>query len=84
VEETLWLELSPNPEGFPAAGEHVRRSDLADWRPPVELMRASGLDAMSLCAVTEDGRELGRWSIELDRAHLAVEPQNRSPSPMVR
>jgi GT2 family glycosyltransferase len=83
AEETLWLELSPNPEGFPAAGERVRRCDLGEWTPPVELMRASGLAAMSLCAVTEGGRELGRWSIDLDRADPAV-AQNRSPSPMVR
>ena len=79
--ETLWLELSPNREGFPAAGEHVRGSDLAAWRPPAELMHESGLDAMSLCAVTESGRELGRWWMEPTPAAPA---QNRSPSPMVR
>ena len=72
----LWLELSPNREGFPAAGERVRGADLGDWRPPIELMRASGLAAMSLCAVSESGRELGRWWIDLD--------QKRSLSPMVR
>jgi hypothetical protein len=82
--ETLWLELSPNPAGFPAAGERVRGTDLAAWRPPVELMRASGLAAMSLCAVTEEGRELGRWWLELDQARPAAEAQNKSPSPMVR
>jgi hypothetical protein len=80
AEAMLWLELSPNREGFPAAGERVRGVDLADWMPPVELMRASGLTAMSLYAVSERGRELGRWWIDLDAAGA----QNRSLSPMVR
>jgi GT2 family glycosyltransferase len=66
AETVVWLELSPNREGFPAAGARVRGGDLAGWRPPVELMRASGLAAMSLCAVSEGGRELGRWWIDLD------------------
>jgi GT2 family glycosyltransferase len=64
--DSVWLELSPNRDGFPAAGERVRAGDLADWRPPVALMRASGIDAMSLCVATADGRELGRWWIVLD------------------
>ena len=63
-DRSLWLELSPNREGFPAAGERVRGAELASWRPPFALMSASGLRGMSLCAVTEDGRELGRWWIE--------------------
>lgn len=64
ADRELWLELSPNREGFPAAGERVRGRDLAAWRPPFALMRASGLPGMSLCATTDQGRELGRWWIE--------------------
>jgi GT2 family glycosyltransferase len=80
AETVLWLELSPNREGFPAAGVRVRGAELGGWRPPVELMRASGLSAMSLCAVSESGRELGRWWIDLD----ADRAQNRSLSPIVK
>jgi GT2 family glycosyltransferase len=65
-EDLLWLELSPNAIGFPAAGERVPRAELSDWRPPVEAMRASGLGGMSLTVVTAGGRELGRWWVELD------------------
>jgi len=64
AERALWLELSPNREGFPAAGERVRGAELARWRPPLALMRASGLAGMGLCAVGENGEELGRWWIE--------------------
>ena len=60
----LWLELSPNVEGFPAAGSRISVADLAAWMPPYELMRASGLAGMSLCVATEEGRELGRFWIE--------------------
>jgi len=64
-DDLLWLELSPNPVGYPAAGERVRRADLSHWMPPIESMRASGLGGMSLTVVTARGRELGRWWIEL-------------------
>jgi GT2 family glycosyltransferase len=74
ADTAIWLELSPNRTGFPAAGERVARADLPGWRPPSDLMRASGLHAMSLCAVTESGRELGRWWVELDSAALAAPP----------
>jgi hypothetical protein len=77
-DEVVWLELSPNREGFPAAGERLRGEDLGNWRPPFALMRASGIGGMSLCAVADDGRELGRWWID------APSDQNRSLSPMVR
>jgi GT2 family glycosyltransferase len=61
---SFWLELSPNREGFPAAGERIAGADLGRWRPPFALMRASGLDGMSLCLTTEAGRELGWWWVE--------------------
>ena len=65
-DDVLWVELSPNREGFPAAAERVPASALADWEPPVELMRASGLAGMSVCVANETGRELGRWWVSLD------------------
>ena len=73
-DEEVWVELSPNREGFPAAGARVLGRDLGAWQPPLALMRASGIAGMSLCAVTGDGRELGRWWID----------QNKSLSPIVR
>ncbi|HVR28674.1 MAG TPA: glycosyltransferase [Thermoanaerobaculia bacterium] len=75
----VWLELSPNTHGFPAAGSLIQADELARWVPPFGLMRASGLGGMSLCVACDDGRELGRCWIEAPAAD-----QNRSPSPMVR
>ena len=87
----VWLELSPNVEGFPAAGTRVARADLAAWSPPRELMEASGLAGMSLCVTSDGGRELGRWWIDGGPGGAGPpamrEPardQNRSPSPMAR
>jgi GT2 family glycosyltransferase len=73
-DDVVWLELSPNREGFPAAGPRVPGRDLGAWQPPLPLMAASGIAGMSLCAVEGSGRELGRWWID----------QKRSLSPIVR
>jgi GT2 family glycosyltransferase len=63
-EHPLWLELSPSVEGFPAAGTRIAKRDLERWTPPFALMRASGLQGMSLCVAADDGRELGRFWID--------------------
>ncbi|HEV2846578.1 MAG TPA: hypothetical protein VG477_17110, partial [Thermoanaerobaculia bacterium] len=54
----LWVEVSPNPEGFPAAAERV--SEPGVWRLPEEI-RERGLIAQVTDA---DGRELLRRSLE--------------------
>jgi GT2 family glycosyltransferase len=75
--DRFWIELSPNREGFPAAGTRVAAGEVATWAPPSVLMRASALDGMSLCLVTQSGRELGRWWIDAE-AEQAVAPAARS------
>lgn len=54
----LWVEVSPNPEGFPAAAERV--SEPGVWRLPEEI-KERGLIAQVTDA---DGREVLRRSLE--------------------
>jgi hypothetical protein len=77
-----WIELSPNVEGFPAAGTSLAMEDAAEWIPPFELMRASGIAGMSLCLVSEGGRELGRWWV--DAGFAENESQTWEPSSSLR
>lgn len=55
---SMWVEVSPNPEGFPAAAERV--SGPAAWRLPEEIQE-KGLIAQVTDA---DGREILRRSLE--------------------
>ncbi|HEX6903197.1 MAG TPA: glycosyltransferase family 2 protein [Thermoanaerobaculia bacterium] len=54
----VWVEVSPNPEGFPAAAERVLEPGI--WRLPEEI-REPGLIAQVTDA---DGREILRRSLE--------------------
>jgi N-acetylglucosaminyl-diphospho-decaprenol L-rhamnosyltransferase len=54
----MWVEVSPNPEGFPAAAERVPEPGI--WRLPEEI-REPGLTAQVTDA---DGREVLRRSLE--------------------
>jgi N-acetylglucosaminyl-diphospho-decaprenol L-rhamnosyltransferase len=57
VEAGSWVEVSPNPAGFPAATERVSASGL--WRLPEEI--AGRLEGSWIVQVTDDqGRELVR------------------------
>lgn len=57
----VWVEVSPNPEGFPAAAERV--SEPAVWRLPEEIQER-GLIAQVTDA---NGREILRRSLETGR-----------------
>ena len=54
----LWVEVSPNPEGFPAAAERVEEPRV--WRLPEEI-REGGLIAQVTDA---EGREVLRRCLE--------------------
>jgi GT2 family glycosyltransferase len=57
VEAGSWVEVSPNPAGFPAAAERISASGL--WRLPEEI--AGRLEGTWIVQVTDDqGRELVR------------------------
>ena len=60
----LWVEVSPNPEGFPAAAELVREPLGEAWRLPAEI--AAGLPAgtvLNLRVTDASGREVFRGSL---------------------
>lgn len=57
----LWIELSPNPAGFPAAAERLTASVPGGWRLPEEVLeRIAGTDWF-VQMVDESGRELARY-----------------------
>lgn len=60
VEPGVWVEVSPNPEGFPAAAERISARGL--WTLPEEI--AGRLEGSWIAQVTDrDGRELLRGRI---------------------
>jgi hypothetical protein len=55
----LWIEVSPNPAGFPAAAERLEAPVPGGWRLPPEVVeRIAGTEWM-VQVVAEDGREMG-------------------------
>ncbi|HEX3557228.1 MAG TPA: glycosyltransferase family 2 protein [Thermoanaerobaculia bacterium] len=61
----LWVEVSPNPAGFPAAAELLRESPAGPWRLPEEVEdRLPAGTVLTVQAVDAAGRELrrGRWA----------------------
>jgi GT2 family glycosyltransferase len=63
----LWVEVSPNPEGFPAAAELLRAAPEERWRLAPEI--AARLPARELVVQVADaaGRELERRVLRLPR-----------------
>jgi len=61
----LWVEVSPNPEGFPAAAELLREPLAGPWRLPGEIEdRLPAGTVLTVQAVDAAGRELrrGQWA----------------------
>jgi N-acetylglucosaminyl-diphospho-decaprenol L-rhamnosyltransferase len=57
----LWVEVSPNPEGFPAAAELLGEPPEGPWRLPDEIgERLPAGSALTVQAVDDAGRELLR------------------------
>ncbi|HVS01800.1 MAG TPA: glycosyltransferase [Thermoanaerobaculia bacterium] len=59
----LWVELSPNRSGFPAAAERLP-AGAAAWQLPRAVWERLAAGAYFLQLVTGDGEELGRWRVE--------------------
>jgi len=62
----LWIEISPNPAGLPAAAERLEAPPpQALWNLPAEIAERSRGAALNVRAVDAAGRELGRWDLRL-------------------
>ncbi len=58
----LWIEVSPNPVGFPAAGERLAEPGAAPWELPAEILeRLPGVE-LTVQVTATDGREIGRFA----------------------
>jgi N-acetylglucosaminyl-diphospho-decaprenol L-rhamnosyltransferase len=57
----LWIEVSPNPAGFPAAAERLEPGG-GRWELPAEILeRMPGVE-LTVQMTTADGREIGRFA----------------------
>ncbi|HEX4965878.1 MAG TPA: glycosyltransferase family 2 protein [Thermoanaerobaculia bacterium] len=64
----LWVEVSPNPEGFPAAAEFLREPPSGPWRLPQEVEERLPAGTTLTVQVTDAaGRELFRGRLEEER-----------------
>jgi GT2 family glycosyltransferase len=59
----LWVEVSPNPAGFPAAAERLRAPLNVPWRLPAEITERLVGAELSLRVVDAGGRELVRCTL---------------------
>ncbi len=64
----LWVEVSPNPQGFPAAAELLPEPPAGPWRLPEEIEdRLPAGTILTVQAVDAAGRELCRGRLECGR-----------------
>jgi len=56
----LWIEVSPNPTGFPAAAERLAGPPEGPWRLPTEVTERLAGSELRLQVVDEEGRELAQ------------------------
>jgi GT2 family glycosyltransferase len=63
----LWIEVTPNPAGFPAAAEEIRALGSGDsggtWRLPEEILGRLEGESWSVWLSDERGRDLGRFAL---------------------
>lgn len=57
----LWIELSPNPTGFPAAAERLTAPVPGGWHLPAEVVERIAGSEWFVQIVDDDGRELARY-----------------------
>jgi GT2 family glycosyltransferase len=55
----LWIEVSPNPAGFPAAAERLCAAPADGWRLPAEVTDRLAGTELTVQVVDADGREVG-------------------------
>lgn len=60
----VWVEVSPNPSGFPAAAELLTSLPCGPWSLPAEAARRLAGAELALQVVDERGRELARLTLE--------------------
>ena len=63
----LWIEVSPNRVGFPAAAELLAAPPATPWRLPAEVVDRLPPGELALQLVDEKGRELDRRALRLPR-----------------
>lgn len=64
----LWIEVSPNPAGFPAASERLPQPPPASWSLPAEIaerLAAESVGRLDLRLVDGAGEELAARSLEI-------------------
>jgi N-acetylglucosaminyl-diphospho-decaprenol L-rhamnosyltransferase len=54
----LWIEVSPNPVGFPAAAERLSEPPAGSWRLPAEIEARVG-SVLTVQVTDRSGREIG-------------------------
>jgi GT2 family glycosyltransferase len=59
----LWVEVSPNPTGFPAAAEKVERAGEGPWRLPAEIAAQFPGGGLTVQVTDQEGREIARRSL---------------------
>jgi N-acetylglucosaminyl-diphospho-decaprenol L-rhamnosyltransferase len=57
----LWIEVSPNPAGFPAAAERLEEPPSGHWSLPAEVVERIAGSEWVVQVVDEDGRELAKY-----------------------
>ena len=59
----LWVEISPNPTGFPAAAAKVESAGAGPWRLPAEIAAQFPAGGLVVQVSDRDGREVLRRSL---------------------
>jgi GT2 family glycosyltransferase len=66
----LWIEVSPNPAGFPAAAERLTGPPAGKWTLPVEVAERLPPGILRIRLIDDEGREIdgvrysvGRWRV---------------------
>jgi len=63
IENATWLEISPAPQGFPAATRRLDRPAGVDLALPPEVWQTLAPGRYQLRAVDDDGAELSAWGV---------------------
>jgi hypothetical protein len=59
----LWVEVSPNPVGFPAAAERLSQPSGQPWNLPAEIAARLSAGELTLQVTDAEGRETGRFTL---------------------
>lgn len=62
----LWIEVSPNPTGFPAAAERLEAPPPGGWSLPAEVAARIAGTELAVQVVDDTGRELARRAMRVE------------------